>query len=167
MNVSFKTQFSLFGETSVGNLIAVKQDLYLSLNLFSAMRVMSYALFSTIKVTVYNCNVLFYIHACTPYLLIRKSTMSHQSVSIGLVMKLSYVIVNSLEKDMLSKFFFPNFGTIDIHIWDTTIKNGAIVLVFTHLARNSQRFFPSYVQNVGNLNSYQKFLSHNKSYGSY
>ena len=63
MNVSFKTQFSLFGETSVDNLIAVKQDLYLSLNLFSAMRVMSYALFSTIKVTVYNCNVLF-LYTC-------------------------------------------------------------------------------------------------------
>ena len=76
------------------------------------MRVMSYALFSTIKVTVYNCNVLFYIHACTPYLLIRKSTMSHQSVSIGLVMKLSYVIVNSLEKDVLSNFFFQTLAQL-------------------------------------------------------
>ena len=76
------------------------------------MHVMSYALFSTIKVTVYNCNVLFYILACTPYLLIRKSTMSHHWVSIGLIMKLSYVIVTSLEKDVLSKFFFPNLAQL-------------------------------------------------------
>lgn len=32
--------------------------------------------------------------------------MSHHWVSIGLIMKLSYVKVNSLEKDVLSEFFF-------------------------------------------------------------
>lgn len=38
--------------------------------------------------------------------------MSHHWVSIGLIMKLSYVIVNSLEKDVLSKFFFQTLAQL-------------------------------------------------------
>lgn len=65
--------------------------------------------------------------------------MPHHWVSIGLIMKLSYVIVKLIPlKRMCYPNFFSKLGTIDIHIWDTAIrKNGVIVLLFTLRARNS------------------------------